>query len=57
MVEPTTGLSYQDRYDRLLAVVPEENCYFGGNETVGYAVINGVMTECYYKEGVVGRQE
>lgn len=57
MVEPATGLSYQDRYDRLLAVVPEENCYFGGNETVGYAVINGVMTECYYKEGVVGRQE
>lgn len=50
------GLSYQERFDRLKLVVGD-NYYCAGNESVGYAVVNGELTRVYYREGVVGRQE
>ena len=48
--------SYKDRYDKLMRLVARDHCYFGGNETVGLAVIDGKIQECYHVEGVVGRE-
>ena len=47
--------SYQQRFNKLVAIVGD-NYYCAGNETVGYAVIDGQLKECYHVEGVVGRQ-
>ncbi len=47
--------SYKERFDKLVSFVGD-NCYFAGNETVGLAVIDGKIQECYHVEGVVGRQ-
>ena len=47
--------SYKERYDKVISFVGE-NCYFAGNETVGLAVIDGKLQECYHVKGVVGRR-
>ena len=49
---PTT---YMKISDKIIALVGEENVYYGGNETVGYAFADGVLTKIYYREGVIGR--
>ena len=49
--------SYKDRYDTLVSLVARENCYFAGNESVGFAVVDEKIERIYYREGVVGRQE
>ena len=40
--------------DSYYAMVGAENCYFGGSETVGYAVVDGVLTRIYYSDTVHG---
>lgn len=47
--------SYKERFDKLTAIVGDRY-YCAGNETVGYAVIDGQLKECYHVEGVVGRK-
>ena len=49
--------SYKDRYNKLVERVARENCYFAGNESVGFAVVDGEIQRIHYEEGVVGRQE
>ena len=51
---PNQG-SYKDRDKKLKELVAEENCYFAGNESVGFAVVDGKIERIYYVEGVVGR--
>ncbi len=49
--------SYRDRYNKLVSLVPRDRCYFAGNESVGFAVVDGKIERIYYVEGVVGREE
>lgn len=50
-----SGTTYKYKLDKLIAIVGEENCYFGGSETVGIASIDGVLTKVYHRDGVVGK--
>ena len=46
--------SYKERYDKMVSFVGDKH-YFAGNCTVGLAVIDGEIQECYYVDGVAGR--
>ena len=41
--------TYIYRYNKLIALVNKENCYFAGNETVGLAVENGKIKVIYHE--------
>ena len=49
--------SYRDRYNKLVSLVARDHCYFAGNESVGLAVVDGVIQVIYHVDGVVGREE
>ncbi len=40
--------TYIYRYNKLIALVDKDNCYFAGNETVGLAVVNGQIQVVYH---------
>ena len=40
--------TYIERYNKLISYVEKENCYFAGNETVGFVVIDGQLQICYH---------
>lgn len=48
------GTTYKEKRDMLYEMFGEENCYFGGNGTVGYATINGKLTKVFQEDFVRG---
>ena len=46
--------TYKQQRDYMYSLVGEENCYFAGNVTVGFAVVDGEFTKVYHSETVLG---
>ena len=38
----------------MYGIVGEENCYWGGDETVGFAVVGGELIKVYNSKDVIG---
>lgn len=49
------GTTYLQKLQTLINLVGEENLYFGGDETVGFASVDGTLTKVYYRDGVIGK--
>jgi len=49
------GTTYKQRLETLIKLVGLENLYFGGDETVGFASVDGKLTKVYHVEGVIGK--
>ena len=46
--------TYKAQRDYMYGIVGEENCYWGGDETVGFAVVGGELTKVYHSKEVIG---
>ena len=52
---PGSPYSYKSNRDFLIALCDEENCYYGGSETVGFAAGSEGPVKIYHDESVKGK--